>query len=180
VAGLINRFSKNTPHCLVSIKFYSENGSNVETMLQSIQYAINIKADVINISAGGTWPNLTEKLLIKRALDMGIKVVAAAGNEASNLDIQCSFFPACYDRRVVSVGNLEERSQPLWEGVAEAYLTYPAKLSNYGTYVSRWEIGSNVTSNLPGGRLGTMSGTSQAAAVATGKIVGEMRRVYAK
>jgi hypothetical protein len=60
-----------------------------------------------------------------------------------------------YDKRTVVVGSLDNNGKKM-------------ESSNFGSAVSRWELGLNVI-----GYGIIMSGTSQAAAVATGKIVSE-------
>jgi subtilisin family serine protease len=164
IAGLIVQNAGESGYCIVSIKFYSELASgyvNAENLEKAIQYAVNIKADFINVSAGGPNPSSSERDVVKEALEQGTKVVVAAGNEHNNLDAECNFYPACYDNRIITVGNLAN----------DSIQTYRQPSSNYGNYVKRWEIGTNVESNLPHGRRGYNTGTSQAAAVATGKLV---------
>jgi len=161
VAGLINRNAGNTDYCLVSLKYYDPRAANTDSfnsMLAAIKYAINIKVDVINISAGGGNFNKEEYDAIELALNNHILVVAAAGNEHTNLDAKCDYFPACYDKRVIMVGNLNRFARR-------------APSSNYGSRVNRWEIGTDCLSDMPEGKTGIMTGTSQATAIATGKLI---------
>lgn len=163
VAGLIVKYAENSDFCIVSLTFYSdkiEPSESLENLSKAIQYAIDIKVDFINISGGGAEYSVLEAALIKRALNRGIKVIVAAGNSGSDLDTKCDFFPACSDSRLVVVGNLQDVDT----------LT-PHKKSNYGKLVNRWEVGTNVKSLAPGGNVAVMSGTSQAAGIATGKLV---------
>lgn len=164
VAGIIEKNAgSNSNYCMVSIKFWSpgEDKGSTEAMVQSIQYAINIKVDAINISAGGTEPSEEEKTVIRSAIDRGIMVFAAAGNERSNLDIKCNYFPACYDNRIVSVGNLKPD------------MTINSS-SNFGLAIKRWAIGTDIESSVPTGTL-SMSGTSQATAVITGQFIKNLK-----
>ncbi|CAM6003938.1 unnamed protein product [Sphagnum balticum] len=158
VAGIIGANAGPGNYCIVSIKYYDAKAtgkSNLANMVKAIQYAINIKVDFINISGGGPDSNEDERIAIMRALKKKIRVVVAAGNEGDDLDKKCNYFPACYDNRIVTVGNLQDVELSR------------SPSSDYGNYVKRWEVGTNVLSTLPGGRTGTMTGTSQAAAVAT-------------
>jgi minor extracellular protease Epr len=185
IAGLISKYAGKGDWCMVAIKFYDPDASsraNLESMRQSIQYAIDLKVDYINISGGGFQPNDGEKALIIKALNKGIKVVVAAGNGddnhvAVNLDKDCSYFPACYDKRILVVGNLKDTdSNPdfvTWSG--EKLSRAPS--SNYGSYVKRWEVGTNVESTLPGNRRGRMTGTSQATAIVTGKLLNKALQI---
>jgi len=107
------------------------------------------------VSGGGTEPSTEEKALVTEALNKGITLVLAAGNERSDL-LSHPYYPAMYDKRAIIVGN-ESRT----------HSRVPS--SNWGPTVE-WEIGENVMSYLPRGQ-GTMNGTSQATAVRTGKLV---------
>jgi subtilisin family serine protease len=171
VAGLVSQIAGSGDYCLVAIKYYNERAAgfvNMEALVQAINYAVNIKVDFINISGGGQVENVYERKAIKAALDMGITVVTAAGNENSDLGKNCNFFPACYDKRIVVVGNLNVNNE---------HEVSRAPTSNYGTRVERWQNGTDALSNLPappdapGLRRGYMTGTSQAAGIATGWLV---------
>ena len=196
VAGLINSNAGEGNYCLVAIKYYdpaAPGSVNLQNMVKAIQYAVNIKAKFINISGGGPEFNESEFLVIKKALDKKIKVVVAAGNgdEAGvgvDLDKKCNYYPACYDKRIISVGNLKitkdfRKLDADWKmlaikaGMADklgSYETDRAPSSNFGKVVTRWEVGTDVESTLPDGKTGRMTGTSQATAVATGKLVREL------
>lgn len=177
VAGLINQNAGNTDYCIVSIQYYSDANSgrqNLKNMIAALRHAIDIKVDYINISGGGPEPQPDEKALIEEALKNGIKLVLAAGNgddRSVGIDLSknCTYFPACYDQRIVVVGNLKKALPTSY--VPTENQRSPS--SNYGTRVNRWEVGTDCTSNLPNGKTGQMSGTSQATAVATGKLIKE-------
>lgn len=196
IAGLIVKEAGNRDYCIVSLTFYNDNNTgkqNLQNMIAAITYAVNIKADFINISGGGPEFSEDEYLAVRRGLAQGTKFVVAAGNEHSNLDVKCDYFPACYDKKIISVGNLMItkdmrnlddgwRFLAMVAGMADKldkFETARASTSNYGKRVSRWEVGDNVKSTLPGGKMGYMSGTSQATGVATGKLVKE-RLFHAK
>lgn len=190
IAGLISSAAGSGDYCLVSIKYYDEEASgreNLANMIEAIKYAADINVRFINISGGGPESNEDERLSIRRALIKNIKVVVAAGNENSDLDKECNYFPACYDNRIVVVGNLKVRADyrnldndwkflAIMAGQASKLGTLETERSpssNYGKRVTRWEVGTNLKSTLPGGKMGYMSGTSQATAVATGKLLSE-------
>lgn len=165
IAGLIEQYAKDKKYCIVAIKFHSPRASgkeNTDNMIKAIHYAVAIHADFINISGGGGNSEREESRVIFMALNLGIKVVVAAGNERHDLSKDCNYFPACYDKRLIVVGNLKKHSDQTIDR---------APSSNYGTQVNRWEIGTDVVSNLPGGKQGKMTGTSQATAIATGKLI---------
>lgn len=161
IAGIIDRYAKQAHinYCLVIVKYYSAQQTdtqNIASSAKAIQYAANIKADFINYSGGGPKSDLSEKIAIMHFLNGGGKFVAAAGNEHEDLNApDCAYYPAMEDPRIIVVGNYDKNGTP-------------AESSNYGIRVNRWEIGMGVKA------FGlTMSGTSQATAAVTGKIVAE-------
>lgn len=173
VAGIIRKNAGDSQYCMVAIKFYSDQNTveqNIRNMREAIQYAIDIRVNLINISGGGPDFDLLEYKTVERALDLNIKMVVAAGNDSVNLDYECNYFPACYDRRIVVVGNLE-----LHTGIITSMTRSPS--SNYGNVVTTWEVGTNILSTLPHGEHGYMSGTSQATAAATGHLIKEALRL---
>lgn len=159
IAGIIDDYASraNVNYCIVIIKYYSDSQTGEQNMLASTRafnYAANIKADYINYSGGGPDTNMFERAAVERFLNHGGHLVAAAGNDNAELNLQGhTFYPAMYDKRIIVVGNT------CLDGVK-------CITSNYGDAVSRWEIGENVTAYGI-----AMTGTSQATAVATGKIV---------
>lgn len=156
----IDKFIKTSAsYCQVIIKFYdgrSSSNSGTEEM-KAIQHAIDLKVDVINISAGGTEYSTLENIFIKRALDAGITVVTAAGNNGVDL-AKKPYYPASLDDRLIVVGNIDLNNHRVTS-------------SNYGTKVKYWEVGYFVTSLRNNKELLLMNGTSQATAVKTGKII---------
>jgi subtilisin len=149
-------------YCQIIIKFYDpkSTSNSLESTIQSFNYAIEQKVDIINYSAGGLKPSIREKKAVIKALDAGIIVVVAAGNEGSDLN-EKGYYPALYDSRLIVVGNLEKPKQI-------------AKSSNFGSKVTSWEIGTNVLGKLKDGSYGMLTGTSQAAAIKTGKLIRQM------
>lgn len=155
IAGIIAKYAKDADFCIVVLKYYAEKGSdkdNLANTVKAIDHARQIKADIINYSGGGIAPAQVEIDAVKKYLDQGGKFVAAAGNERNNMDFR-AYYPAMNDDRVIVVGNGRSNEDR-------------APSSNYGTRVDRWEQGTNVE-----GFGLVMTGTSQAAAIATGKIL---------
>lgn len=164
VAGIIDEYASKghtgaDEYCLVILKYYSDQQTGDQNLLaeiKAIKYATNIKADIVNISGGGEWFDYEEYLTVEKYLDTRGKLVVAALNEHKNLDLQGNkAFPAMYDKRIIIVGN-------------KNIYGVKSNSSNYGSVVTRWEVGENVTAYGI-----TMTGTSQATAVATGKIASE-------
>lgn len=156
VAGIIDDLLKTSKvdYCIVVIKYYEREGShNIENTVKAINYARMIHVKYINYSGGGTMMDNQEKDAVKKYIDQGGVMLAAAGNDHKDLKIN-HYYPAMEDDRVIVVGSLNGR-----DGQRSTF-------SNFGDRVNRWEIGENVSVY---GRY--MSGTSQATAIATGKKV---------
>lgn len=153
IAGLIQDFGSYANFCMVIIKYYDPKATgqqSLEASIAAVKYATDIKADYINYSSGGQLSNDAENVVIKAYLDQGGKFIAAAGNEAENTDI-APFYPAMSDPRIVSVGSTDMYGKRL-------------PTSNYGPKVTTWEIGDKMKA------FGIVrTGTSQAAAIVTGK-----------
>lgn len=188
ISGLIDQYAKNyvfndkpafkmdeikVDYCQIVIKYWHSNQDKttdpLETSIKAIQYAIDQEVDVINYSGGGDAPSDKEKALVLKALNKGIKFVAAAGNGALNLENENigydldvkPYYPAMYDPRIYVVGNITKDNSIVTS-------------SNRGKSVKYWEVGDRVLSRLPGSSYGYMTGTSQATAIKTGKLIREM------
>lgn len=134
--------------------------SALRNSIECVRYAIEMGAHVINYSGGGLFPNAAEKEVFHEAEKRGVLVVAAAGNEASDSE-KSPFFPANYGfSNILSVTAVD----------GDDLSVLPT--SNYGKRsVHLAASGKNIRSTLPGGGVGTMTGTSQATAVVTGLAV---------
>jgi subtilisin family serine protease len=151
---------KNSEYCQVIARFYTDGQSADNSVALAIEYMIAQKVDIINISGGGIVEVLAEKNAVKKALDLGIKVVTAAGNESSLLS-KHPYFPAMSDKRTITVGSIERHKIKI------------SSHSNYGLSVDMWAIG-RAKSLVPYGNdliLREMSGTSQSTAIVTGKLI---------
>lgn len=157
IAGTIDYYAKQSrnPFCLVILKYYSpkqNESQNLENTVRAIKWATELRVDFINYSGGGLAPAKSEQDAVKEFIDRGGTFVAAAGNEHSDL-AKRHYYPAQEDDRIIVVGN----------GINE---DVHAETSNHGTRVNMWEKGQNVVTYGQ-----SMTGTSQAAAKATGKLV---------
>lgn len=149
ISGIIHKEAKGADYCQVVLKFFDKKSKvgNQYAVVKALEHAISQKVDIINFSLGGEEPNPAEKELIIKALNKGIIIVAAAGNDAKN---ECSYFPACYDKRIVVVGAMGKERKLL-------------ESSNNSSSVDLYADGDSVTADGI-----TQSGTSQATAKVTG------------
>ena len=140
-------------YCQVIIKFFDSHmsGNALDTEVKALRWAIDLKVNVINFSGGGHYESREERLLIKEALDKGIKVIVAAGNDHHELAGDYKFYPAMTDKRLYVVGNLDSNR-------------VPASSSNFGALVNTWEFGTKMQSFCKFGSepICYLTGTSQA------------------
>jgi subtilisin family serine protease len=166
VAGIIAKFAGDSDYCLVIMKYMDvPGGKNNDAMyntISAINMAIASRVDIINYSGGGNVRSDLECIFIKRALDVGIKVVAAAGNESNNINSK-PFYPAMCDDRVTAVQNVDDK------GALVPSSNYTDNKKNSKELVS--EKGLDVLSLLPDNMVGRMTGTSQAAPTRVGKMI---------
>ncbi|MET1029357.1 S8 family peptidase [Domibacillus tundrae] len=128
--------------------FNGSIGANDFTIAEGITYSVDQGADVINLSLGGFMPSAVVEEAIQYAIDSGVVIVAAAGNESTD---QYSY-PAAYPG-VISVGNVAG-SKTLSDS------------SNYGASVDVVAPGENIYSTAYGAESGSkferLTGTSMA------------------
>lgn len=156
IYGIIDKKMNNKTHCIVIYKVWKKSLDAIDITLHiasAIKHATKTRVKFINLSIGGEESHFKERAMVKRAINKGIFVITAAGNNGDNLDKECDYYPACYKEdfpsdflRVVSANDL--------------------KASNYGKIVTNKERGKNVE-----GAGITRSGTSQATAILTSKLI---------
>ena len=152
ISGIIHKQAKGSDYCQIILKFFDKKSeiSRTKAVNDALRFAIDQKSDIINISLGGSEPNKREKSLIIEALNKGITIVAAAGNEGQE---GCNYYPACYDSRIIVVGSSNQNGVRL-------------DSSNYSSKVDAYMDGYEVKADGI-----THSGTSQSTAKMTGILV---------
>lgn len=146
---------------IMALKYYNPQASgqdNLNSTIEALRYAVDQNVDVINYSGGGPEPALEELRILKLAEKKGILVVAAAGNEQSNIDFKNNaYYPASYGlNNIISVTAHDQSVNVL-------------SSSNYGKQsVDISAPGYRIKSSLPSGRAGYLTGTSQATAFVSG------------
>lgn len=191
ITGIIAKYAEHANYCLIIIKNYDpeivhNERNTIQSLVKSMEYAIQLNVDIINYSGGGDMFSLQEYNVVKKVLNKGILLVTAAGNERVQIDyhvlkvqkqkqrhvpyyihrktghittqLQNSFFPASYDSRIIAVISASGNEKH-------------DKFSNYGAAFIHSEPGKKVLSILPDNKIGYETGTSQATAIRTGKIL---------
>ena len=166
IAGIINSQFSHTRRGkaelqLMALKYYSpkmSNQLNIINTIKAINYATQMKAQIVNYSAGGALPEFYELQAIQNLRKLGIMMVVAAGNEQEDTDV-IRYYPASYRLdNMISVAALQK----------DGGLT---NFSNYGkNTVDIAAPGKLIYSTLPKNRYGFLSGTSQATAFVTGHL----------
>ena len=158
IAGIIAKLSPQTK--ILPIKYWdpSTNATDpLTSLVKSINFAVSMKVDIINVSLGGYEASASEFEALKNAEKNNILVIAAAGNDGLNLN-KSAFYPASYNlKNIVTVSSIDKNGKRL-----------PS--SNYGNLRELQAPGAEILSTLPNKKIGSMTGTSQAAAYATGLI----------
>lgn len=130
VAGVIDAIAPSAQ--LMPIRILDSQGrGNTFVLAYAIEYAVSQGANVINLSLGADCRSQILHEVITDAVAQGVVIVAAAGNDASDVP-QC---PASLSG-VISVAAVEEtRARAEW--------------SNYGDWVSVAAPGVGITSTFP-------------------------------
>lgn len=165
IISLIGKYADNTDYCIVSAKYYSKpytlRGFGIDNGINStkaLRYLVNLKVDIINLSYGGTSYIKEECDIIKKALDNGIIIVAAAGNDREELKNSKKYYPALCDNRVVVVSNLDYSNKSI------------ALSANYNDDMV-FVTGTDMLGLAPNNLTRISTGSSESTAVYTGKLV---------
>jgi subtilisin family serine protease/subtilisin-like proprotein convertase family protein len=145
---------------IMALKFMGPNGGYTSDAVRAIDYAVAHGAKVINASWGGVSSDPALTAAVARARAAGVVVVTAAGNNAADLD-RSPFYPA----------GLAPQLDNLVAVAATDQADRLAGFSDFGrSTVALAAPGVGVLSTLPGGRYGSMSGTSMAAPFVSGAV----------
>ncbi len=128
---------------LLNVKVADDRGRcQAQDLAGGIIWAVDMGADVINISIQIKEPSLELEEAINYAWNNGAVIVAAAGNNGG----QSAVYPAAY-QNVIAVSATNESGDL-------------APLSNYGDWVDIAAPGYRIYSSLPGDEYGYETGTS--------------------
>ena len=143
---------------LYILKALDRTGSGKSSwVINAVNYAVDLKVDVISMSLG--MPEKDNKLerAIKNAIKNNILVVCAAGNEGDgNYDDFEYSYPAAYVD-VIAVGAVDKKA-------------VPAPFSNANLVIDCVAPGVDIISTYPNNRFASLSGTSMAAPYVSGTV----------
>lgn len=145
VAGIVaDNTTENVK--IKAFKCMDENGNGkLSDVCLAVNAAVENDVDVINMSLGTRGSSELMEDTINNAIEQGIAVCVAAGNNGQNAK---NYTPANIEN-CISVGAINESDQkPLW--------------SNYGDAVDIWAPGSSIESAYNDGGYKSLSGTSMA------------------
>jgi hypothetical protein len=123
-------------------------------VIQGICYAIRQKADVINLSFGGTAMVRSERDVLQTASEQGIVVVAASGNKGTD---GINHYPAAFSLEIpglIAVGSVSETSPGTWT---------KSDFSNAGNWLDVMAPGGNIWAATADATYFQLTGTSFAA-----------------
>ncbi|MFG3253601.1 type VII secretion-associated serine protease mycosin [Streptomyces sp. NPDC048172] len=142
---------------VIPVQQNDENGSGTaESLARSIDYAVDAKADVINISqdtAQALRPESALKQAVERALEEDVVVVASAGNDGLGGNVKKTY-PASY-QGVLAVASSDRNNER-------------APFSQSGEFVDVAAPGVDMISTVPGGGHCADNGTSFSAPYVAG------------
>lgn len=121
---------------------------------EGMLYAAENGAHIINCSWGGAGSNPAEQEIINSITEMGVLIVASAGNFQTNNDEEL-FFPTGYNN-VLSVGSYASDNKPSYDH------------TNFGITTDVFAPGSGILATFPGNNYGNSDGTSMAGPIAAG------------
>jgi subtilisin family serine protease len=142
------------PECkIVTVKVLGENGNgDFSAIRQALQYAIDIKPDVISMSLGSNVYDEKTHNLIKRLYSMNIPIIAAAGNDGkrkiNGKVVDTINYPAKF-QEVISVAAFDKDGKP-------------AQFNSFGEKVDFSAPGVDIYSTWINHQYVSISGTSMA------------------
>ena len=174
--GTAGRFHGVAPGAtLRSYRVFPDGGGGASNfdIAKAIDAAIADGCDIINMSLGGGPKDDLTMTAIDRALEAGVLVVVAAGNDYRKPVDFPAAFPACV--AVSAMGRIGSFPR---DSIGASEIATPkggpgnkdfiADFSNFGSEIDTTGAGVDIVSTLPGISYGAMSGTSMAAPAVTG------------
>lgn len=154
----VDKHSK-TQNSIIAIRVFDDNGYTSDfNIIESLDFAMNNGARVVNMSWGSTTKSPTMEQAFENAISRGMILVASAGNEPTGKPV----YPAAYGS-VIAVGANDPHGDR-W------------KSSNYGSFI---EVNAPGFATLPVGHKGDpglYAGTSISSALVAGSVADYLNR----
>lgn len=145
-------------------------GGQISQLIDALEYCIEKKIDVVNLSLGGAEPSEALEQQIQRAKQAGIACIVAAGNSGGAVQ-----YPAASPNvlAVAAIGRMNEFPSDSYHVQTitpqiDANGFYSARFSCYGPEIAVCAPGVAITSSVPDNNYAAWDGTSMAAPHVTG------------
>jgi subtilisin family serine protease len=145
---------------IIPLKVFGQNSrsGHYDVIANAIVRAVNLGADVINLSLSGPGFSQYEKEAVAYAASRGVLLVAAMGNVSDTTPLDAARYPAAF-AEVIAVGSVDDRNQ---------LSSFSVRGSGAQT-VELLAPGENIYSTCAGGSYASGgSGTSYAAPLVSG------------
>lgn len=140
-------------------------GGQISQLIDALEYCIEKKIDVVNLSLGGAEPSEALEQQIQRAKQAGIACIVAAGNSGGAVQ-----YPASSPNvlAVAAIGRMNEFPSDSYHVQTitpqiDANGYYSARFSCYGPEIAVCAPGVAITSSVPDNNYAAWDGTSMAA-----------------
>lgn len=146
-------------------------GATNYDIMNAIDRAVQDGCHVINLSLGGGAEDEAVRAAIGSALDNGVLVIAAAGNDGRKPVSYPAALPFCVAVSAAGWTNSFPPNSSESSDISKPYgsnLSFLGSFSNFGPQIDLTGPGVGVVSTLPGGTFGVMSGTSMASPALAG------------
>jgi hypothetical protein len=142
---------------ILSVRVADDSGRSDSFLLaRGIMAAVDAGASLINISMGGSGRSAVLEQAVAHALERGVLIFAAAGNNGSGQ----IHYPAAYDG-VIAVGSVDARGNHL-------------EFSNNGRALDVSAPGYAINAAWPGDKVAAVSGTSFSTPIVVGTVAAVM------
>lgn len=152
---------------LRSYRVFPHDGGDATNydIMNAIDRAVQDGCNVINLSLGGGQDDEAIRAAIGAALDSGVLVIAAAGNDGRKPVSHPAALPFCIAVTAMGWTTSFPAASSEAGDIAKPHgreNTFVGAFSNFGPQIDLTGPGVGVVSTLPGGEFGAMSGTSMA------------------